>query len=63
MKSITEYIKQILEAEEQSVTKIKKLVVKFTTDPSSVTLVVPSNYGEADVQAYLDDVCYLYSLV
>lgn len=57
MKSITEYIKQILEAEEQTVTKIKKLIVKFTTDPSSVTLVVPSNYGEADVQAYLDDVC------
>ncbi len=58
MISIKDYIKQILEAEEeQQVVKIKKLKVEYTTDPTSIVIVVPSNYGETDVQAYLDDVC------
>ena len=45
MISIKDYIKQILEAEEeQQVFKIKKLKVEYTTDPTSIVIVVPSNY-------------------
>ena len=53
MKGIVQFL---LEATD-NVTKVKNLIVTYKVVPDVVTIALPSNYSESDMQVYLDDKC------
>lgn len=53
MKGIVQFL---LEAAD-NVTKVKNLIVTYKVVPDVVTIALPSNYSESDMQVYLDDKC------
>lgn len=53
MIDIKAFIKEALD----NVTKVKNLIVIYKVVPDVVTIALPSNYSESDMQIYLDDKC------
>lgn len=53
MIDIKTFIKEALD----DVTKVKNLIVTYKVVPDVVTIALPSNYSESDMQIYLDDKC------
>ena len=53
MIDIKTFIKEAL----NNITKVKHLVVTYKVVPDVVTIALPSNYSESDMQIYLDDKC------
>ena len=53
MIDIKAFIKEALD----NITKVKKLIVTYKIVPDVVTIALPSNYSESDMQIYIDDKC------
>ncbi len=53
MIDIKAFIKEALD----KVTKVRNLIVTYKVVPDVVTIALPSNYSEADMEVYLDDKC------
>ena len=53
MIDIKAFIKEALD----NITKVKNLIVTYKIVPDVVTIALPSNYSESDMQIYLDDKC------
>lgn len=53
MIDIKAFIKEALD----NITKVKNLIVTYKVVPDVVTIVLPSNYSESDMQIYIDDKC------
>lgn len=53
MIDIKAFIKEALD----NITKVKNLIVTYKVVPDVVTIALPSNYSESDMQIYLDDKC------
>ena len=53
MIDIKAFIKEALD----KVTKVKNLIVTYKVVPDVVTIALPSNYSESDMQIYIDDKC------
>lgn len=52
MRSLVQYI-----FEEENVIKVQDMTVIFKVLPDKVTIALPANYSESDMQIYLDDIC------
>lgn len=52
MRSLVQYI-----FEEENITKIQDMTVIFKVLPEKITIALPANYSESDMQIYLDDIC------
>ena len=53
MIDIKAFIKEALD----NITKVKNLIVTYKVVPDVVTIALPSNYSESDMQIYIDDKC------
>ena len=53
MIDIKSFIKEALD----NITKVRNLIVTYKVVPDVVTIALPSNYSESDMQIYLDDKC------
>lgn len=53
MIDIKSFIKEALD----KVTKVRNLIVTYRVVPDVVTIALPSNYSESDMEIYLDDKC------
>ena len=53
MIDIKSFIKEALD----KVTKVRNLIVTYRVVPDVVTIALPSNYSESDMQIYIDDKC------
>ena len=53
MIDIKAFIKEALD----NITKVKNLIVTYKIVPDVVTIALPSNYSESDMQIYIDDKC------
>ena len=53
MIDIKAFIKEALD----KVTKVRNLIVTYKVVPDVVTIALPSNYSESDMQIYIDDKC------
>lgn len=56
MRSLNTYIKEAVE----NIIKLTDVKVIYAVKPDNVTVAVPKNYSESDMQIYLDDKCLNY---